>query len=446
MLQVPKTEQYSFGWQREFLGNTAVEVRYVGTRSKNLTRGVDLNQIDVINNGILSDFMKAQANLALSAAATGNINTATPFCAGVIAGCVPLSIFQNGGVGSAGHLAVGTGVTLSAFRTVLSNQNGTVADFAQSFVSANLNNHPTLASPGNTPFVKLYANPNIGQIELFTNAGSYSYNSVQFEVRRRFSQGLYFQANYTFSKNLTDTVGTSQQLFEPYLDNNRPKLDRQRADFDQTHVFNFNGIYQLPFGKGKMLLNNGGGWDKLFGGWEISGLWQWSSGAPISFVDPRGTFNRGTRAGRQTVDTNLTSAQIQALSGIFEANGSIYYINPSILNGSGQASPGYIYPGLNTNSTFAGQVFFNVAPGQVGTLGRTVINGPNYMNINMALLKNVKFTESMRVQLRAEAFNVLNNVNLFNNTQLANISSTTFGQITSAGDARIFQFAARFEF
>ncbi len=444
-LQVPKTEQYSFGYQREFWGNTAVEVRYVGTRSNNLARGLDLNQIDVVSNGVLDDFIKAQSNLALSIAANGgNISLATPFCSGVTTGCVPLNVFQNLGVGSAGHLQVGGLVSLSAFRTAL--QNGTVADFAQTFVSNNLNNHPTLALPGNTPFVKLYANPNIGQIELFTNAGSYSYNSLQLEIRRRFTQGLYFQANYTFSKNLTDTVGTSQALFEPYLDNNRKKLDKQRADFDQTHVFNFNGIYQLPVGKGKWLLNQGGVMDKIFGGWEVSGLWQWSTGAPISFLDPRGTFNRGARSGRQTANTNLSNAQIRALAGIYEANGRIYFINPSVIGTSGQGSTGYSLPGVNANVPFSGQAFFNVGPGQVGQLARTMINGPRFMNVNMALLKNVRFTESMRVQLRAEAFNVLNHTNFFNNTQLANISSTAFGQITSSADARIFQFAARFEF
>ena len=81
-LQVPKTQQYSFGMQREFWGNTVFEARYVGTRSDNLARGVDLNQIDVVNNGILSDFQKAQANLALSIAAVGATN-ATPFCVNV---------------------------------------------------------------------------------------------------------------------------------------------------------------------------------------------------------------------------------------------------------------------------------------------------------------------------------------------------------------------------
>lgn len=444
-LQVPRTQQYSFGMQREFWGNTVFEARYVGTRSKNLARGVDLNQIDVVSNGVLADFIKAQANLALSITANGgNINNATPFCSGITPGCVPLNIFQNGGVGNAGHLVVGTGVTLATFRTQL--QAGTVADFAQLFVSGNLNNHPTLALPNNVPFVKLYPNPNTGQIELFTNGGEYEYNSLQLEVRRRFSQGLYFQANYTYSKNLTNTVGTSQGLFEPFLQNQNPELDNQRADFDQTHVFNFNGIYQLPFGKGKQFLNHGGILDRVIGGWELSGLWQWASGAPISFIDARGTLNRGARSGRQTAFSNLTNDQIRALAGVFEANGRIYFINPSIIGTDGRATTGYIYPGLSANSAFAGQAFFVNGPGQTGNVARTLINGPRNLNVNMALLKNIRFTETVRVQLRAEAFNVFNTVNFFNNTQLASVTSTAFGQITSAGTSRQMQFAFRFEF
>ncbi|MBK6750710.1 MAG: hypothetical protein IPG67_12080 [Acidobacteria bacterium] len=442
-LQIPRTDQYSIGIQRELPGNIVFEARYVGTRSDNLARGIDLNEIDVVNNGFLGDFVRAQQNLAISIAANGgNINNATPFCNN--AGCVPLTIFQNGGAGAPGRLVVGTGVTLAVLRAQL--QAGTVADLAQLFISNNLNNHPTVANPALVPRIGFYQNPNIGQIELFTNAGSFHYNSIQLEGRRRFSQGLYFQVNYTWSKNITDTVGTSQALFEPYLQNNNRDLDRQRADFDQTHTFNFNGIYQLPFGKGKKFMNMGGGWDKLFGGWEVSGLMQWSSGAPISFVDSRGTLNRGVRSGRQTPFSTLTDDQIRALSGIYESNGRIYWINPSIINTAGQAATGYIYPGLSTNAAFDGQVFFNNAPGQTGNIGRTQLNGPKSLNVNMALLKNIRFTESMRVQLRAEAFNVLNNVNLRNNTQLANINATSFGQITSAGDARIFQFAARFEF
>ncbi|MEZ5345363.1 MAG: TonB-dependent receptor [Pyrinomonadaceae bacterium] len=437
-LQIPKVEQYSFGIQREIFGNMAFELRYVGGRSNNLARGIELNEIDVISNGFLADFKRAQANLGLTGATT-------PFCnPAVVTGCQALTIFQSGGVGSAGRLAVGSGVTLATFISNL--RDGTVANLAQLFVSNNLNNHPSLANPNAAPFINFYQNPNIGQIELFTNAGYYNYNSLQAEVRRRFSNGLYFQGNYTFSKNLTDTIGTSQALFEPYLQNNNRKLDKQRADFDQTHVFNFNGIYELPFGKGKMFWNQGGLLDKIVGGWQLSGIMQMSTGAPITFVDARGTLNVGGRSGRQTVNSTLTNDQIRALVGVFEQNGRIYYINPSVINpANGRGSNGYI-SNLNSNGTFNGQVFFNVEAGETGSLGRTLISGPKFFNVDLSLIKNIKFTENVRVQLRAEAFNALNHVNFFNNTQFASITSTTFGQITSAAAARQMQFAARFEF
>lgn len=467
-LQIPLVEQYSFGFQREFFGNTAFEIRYVGTRSKNLARGVDLNQIDITGNGFLGDFQKAQGNLAVNigernrriqaciaaggttASCTSQTNAALPLSAafnGAIGGSVPLTVIPRIGLLSGTNGGIGTaGMGLAGNATVITSlQNGTVADLAQFYVTQGANNHPTLLAPGNVPFVKFYQNPNIGQIELFTNAGSYNYNSLQLEVRRRFAQGLYFQANYTFSKNLTDTVGTSQQLFEPYLQNQDQALDKQRADFDITHSFNFNGIYQLPFGKGKMFLNNGGIIDKVFGGFELSGLLQLRSGVPISFIDSRGTLNRGARSGRQTAFSTLTNDQIRALTGVFEANGNIYFVNPSIIGSNGAASGGYINP-ANSNSAFAGQVFFNVAPGQTGNVTRTLIDGPKSFNVNAALLKNIRFTESLRIQLRVEGFNILNTVNLQNNTQFANINSATFGQITSAADARQMQFAFRFEF
>jgi hypothetical protein len=469
-LQIPRTEQYSVGFQREIFHDTAFEIRYVGSRSKNLARGIDLNQIDVINNGFLADFQRAQRNLAVNMAERNARIAACVAAGGTTAACttqvnnqLPLSAAFNSSLPGSSQLTVipligslsgtrggigtaGAGSAINA--TVQANLvNGAVADLAHFYVTQGVNNHPTLGSPNNVPFVRFYPNPNIGQIELFTNAGSYYYNSLQVELRRRFSQGLYFQANYTFSKNLTDTIGTSQQLFEPYLQNQNPDLDVQRADFDQTHVFNFNGIYQLPFGKGKTFLNQGGIVDKIFGGWELSGIVQWNTGAPITFVDTRGTLNRAARSGRQTAFSNLTNDEIRALAGVFEANGRIYYINPAIINPTtGTASNGYIYPGLNSNAAFNGQVFFNVEPGQTGNMARTLINGPRYFNVNAAMLKNINFSESIRVQLRAEAFNLLNNVNFFNNTQFANINSATFGQITSAADARIFQFAARFEF
>lgn len=449
-LETPMVEQYSLGWQREIFGNMAFEIRYVGSRSDNLARGIDLGQIDVNNNGFLADFLRAQNNYRVSGG--------DPFC--IAAGCVPLLIFQQA-ASAPGRLGVAPTTTTtpaghiarSTFLNALTN--GTPLDLALSYINStnprNLNNQPCIGSAGSfvcnpsaTPFVNFLPNNSTGVIDLFVNDAYHNYNSLQAELRKRFSNGLYFQANYTFSKNLTNAVGTSQQLFEPYLDNRNKDLDKQRADFDTTHVFNFNGVYQLPFGRGKKFLDFGSGWDKLFGGWEISGLAQWQSGAPITFVDTRGTLNRSARSARQTANSNLTNDEIRALMGIFQQNVGgtdiIYWINPSILSG-GAASGGYSI----TGASFPGQVFFNTNPGETGNLGRTIVNGPKYFNINAALLKNIRFTETMRLQFRVEAFNLLNNVNFVQNTQFANINSTAFGQITGAFGPREMQFALRFE-
>jgi hypothetical protein len=242
------------------------------------------------------------------------------------------AVSQLGGIGT-GPLVVGTALTQTQFNTDL--RNGVAADLAQRFVTLNLNNHPTLANPNLTPFVRFYPNPNSGTITLMLNDASYNYNSLQVDLRRRFTGGLLLGANYTWSKNLTNGQGITQALNETYLQLNDKGLDYQRADADIAHSFNFNGIYQLPFGKGRKYLNSSSWLNYLVGGWEFSGIVQMRSGVPITFFDNRGTLNRGTFSGRQTPNSSLSPSQIQALTGVFEANGRIYWIDPSIICAGG---------------------------------------------------------------------------------------------------------------
>ncbi|MBK9527633.1 MAG: carboxypeptidase regulatory-like domain-containing protein [Acidobacteria bacterium] len=429
-IEVTRVKQYSFGIQREFWDNTAFEVRYVGTDSNNMVRSIDYNQIDIRSNGFAADFNRAANNDRLCQATAGcttgaGFNPAIP-------GSVALPVFSQMGANA-----------LLTNATILGQiRAGTPADLALVYITNNLNNHPTVANPSLVPFVKFLANPASGVVNLLENGAYYQYHSLQTEVRRRFSQGLYFQANYTFSKNIGNAAASngSQSLVEPFLDNQQPELDRTRVDFDQTHAFNFNGVYQLPFGKGKAFLSGGGWSDKVFGGWEFSGIVQINSGVPITFVDPRGTLNRAARSGRQTANTSLTTSQIRDLLGTFEQNGRIYWINPSIICSNGAATAGVGQPAC------AGQVFFNVPAGQTGSMGRAIINAPTFFNVDAALLKNIRFTEDTRLQFRVEAFNALNKVNFFPGASIQNIGSTTFGQITSAGAARQLQLAVRFEF
>lgn len=418
-LHVPRTSEYNFSIEREIGFQTAIEVRYVGGRSNNLVRAVDFNQVDIFNNGFLADFNRARANFVL----TGN-----PAC--TIAGCQPLTVFPN--------LAGGGLLNNSTIRGQI--QAGTPADLAILYVTNGL-----------TGSVNFLPNPNTGVADVLSNSAKYRYNALQVEVRRRFAQGFSFQANYTFQKTLTDAGGTNQTRVDVPLDINNLNLELSRAIYDQTHVFNLNTIYELPFGKGKRWLNRGGALDRLVGGFQITSIIRAATGAPMSITDPRGTLNRVGRSGNQTANSSLTKDQIKNLIGVFRTPCGIFFINPSVIDintttctGSGRGAPGFGQP------PFPGQVFFNVPPGQTGSLERFFINGPFSFEWDASVIKDIRLTERVSLQLRAEAFNVLNRANFgvsaAGQTGVFNINSSNFGRLTFTDIPRIIQFVGRIEF
>jgi len=252
-----------------------------------------------------------------------------------------------------------------------------------------------------------------------------------------------------------------QTNFEPNLSNLFPQIEYSRADYDATHVFNLNTIYELPFGRGKRWFSDVGGWDRVVGGWQVTSILQMATGAPITIADPRGTLTR--RNGRQTANSNLTKNEIKDLIGIFRTPCGVFFINPSVIDinqtalANGQCSQltgtgGTTGRGARGfgEATFPGQAFFNVPPGQTGNLERAFINGPFFMNWDASVIKNIRITERTRFQLRFEAFNVLNRANFFSSQfGTLNINSTNFGRITStftsSGAQRVIQFAGRFE-
>ena len=428
-IELQRNLQYTFGFQREIGFDTAVEIRYVGGRSDNMARGVDYNQIN-LPAGFLTDFLNAQYNRRTFGGSGA--------CTDPNTGCLPVGAFFNQ-LGPNGAL-LGSGFTNSFLDT------NRIAEFALNMFVNNsfFPNARTL----------LLNNPNAGVVDLLGNFGKYRYNALQAEIRRRFTDGLSFQANYTFGKVLTDIQGDGQTRFDPLLDNARPELEYARADHDRTHTININTNYELPFGNGRRFLNQGGIVDKIFGGWQFTSIINISSGTPISILDPNGTFNRTGRSGRQTAFSNLTADQIQDLIGRYEVNGVVYWIDPSVIApsggpGAGTATAGS-YAATPDNPAFPGQVFFRNAAGQTGNLPRNFLDGPWYFNWDAGLIKNIRFGERYNLQFRAEAFNVLNNVNFFvgEGSGIFNIGSTNFGKILPGSEysPRIMQFAFRFEF
>lgn len=429
-LQTQQNMEYNFGITREIGFDTAVEIRYVGGRSNSLVRGYDFNQVDVNAGGFLRDFLTARNNCVILQA---SLNRPLAECAnatgsqGLPGQSTNMPVFASL---PGGGLLTNTAVTGPIAQ-------GNAADLAILYITNGLD--------GNVPFLP---NTFAGPVDLLTNGGKYRYNALQAEIRRRFTNGLSFQANYTFQKILTDVQSDGQARFDPYLDINNLAVENGRADYDRTHTVNINSIYELPFGKGKPFLNSGGLMNAILGGFQFTSIVNISSGAPLSIKDINGTLNRVARSNRQTAFSNLTADQIKDLIGIHKVNGIIYFIDPSVIGPDGSATNSNL---LSTPGTgFPGQVFFRAQPGQTGNLARNFFNGPWYINWDAGLIKNIAFNERMRVQLRAEAFNVLNHTNFFiaENSAIFDVDSTTFGQIapTSTFSPRIMQFAVRFEF
>jgi carboxypeptidase family protein/TonB-dependent receptor-like protein len=439
-LKTPYVQQWNIGIEREIFRDTAIEVRYVGNRGVKLTRGIDINQVIISGNGFLDDFKRAQGNLVASGAENArqaglgipeaqrvavspDFNPAAP-------GSQRLTIFPQ--IGRRGFYTTATGSTLNTDIVTLIQQ-GQVGELVQTYV----NSRTIYLTPGVnravlSPGFFLPANPEAGAVDFIGNGSFSNYNALQAEIRRRLRSGVYFQANYTWSKGFTDFDG-SDSNFSALLDLEKgTALEKKRITNDVTHIFRTNGVYELPFGPGKPWLQ-GGLASRLFGGWQISGIFEARTGRPISFTSNRGTVNRQGRSARNTVITSLSREELQDRTGLFfdPATGRPLFVDPSLIGSDGRGNP---------------QSLLNPEAGQYGTLQLTPVSGPGFWNVDLSLIKRTKIKESWNLEFRAEAFNAFNHTNFNVGAENNDINSTTFGRLTSTFDPRILQFALKLNF
>jgi hypothetical protein len=414
-LRIPYVQTWNFGIQHEFGFDTALEVRYVGTKGTRLVRGIDFNQVIIGPNGFLDDFNRARSNGFLALDAGFGFD---PRFNPAITGSQPLTVIPNAAF--AGLL------TNSTVRGII--QRGEVGQLAATYQSNGLAGDLTLV-----------ANPTVFIADLNTNGADSIYHGLQAEVRRRFRSGLMFQFNYTFSKALTNASGVDQTNFEPFTDLGNLGYDRGRAAFDATHVFNGNFIYELPFGSGKMVPISNPFMNKVFGGWQLTSILKWQTGPVFSIVSGRGTLNRTGRSGQNRANSTLDTEAIRNLFGIgSDANGP-YFISRSVVGPDGRA----VAP--DGQAGFAGQVFSNPDPGILGGLPKLAFNGPAFFNWDFGVAKRTNITEGTNVEFRAEFFNLPNHTSFFIGDQ--DINSTQFGRLTSSNSTpRVIQFGLKVNF
>jgi hypothetical protein len=431
-MESPYMGTWNFGIQREIGWNTAIDIRYVGTRGVKLGRAIDFNQVNIAP--FMDDFRILQQNgfnfaaqfpaLGFDATCGGGFSVDTS-----VPGCVAPTGPWNQLPGF-GFLFVGF---INDFV-----RTGQIGDSL-----AILHFNGLCGAAPCTP------NLNAGVSDMLTNGATSDYHGGSIEVRRNFSDGLFFQANYTFSKVITDfSADANSSNFEPFLDIAQPSRDRARANYDITQAFKANFTYILPMGDGYGINPENGFLNKLVSGWGITSIITMQTGTPISLRTGRGSLNRGARCrNRCTADSTLTASQVADLFGIQTnpANGEIIFVNPAMINAANNNT------GVNDESfacvPFGPAGLCNPRFGTLGNLPLNIIDTPSFFNWDFSIKKDTKISEQTSMEFRAEFFNFTNHPTFDIDTAEMNINSTSFGKPNNTlNSSRIVQLSLRFIF
>jgi hypothetical protein len=261
--------------------------------------------------------------------------------------------------------------------------------------------------------------------------GNAAYNAMELTVRHKMAHGLQFDFNYTFSKSMdinsdAERIGQWGGLGGQIINSWNPNEERAVSDFDATHQFNANWIYELPFGKGRQFASSAHGFtDAVIGGWQLSGLFRLTSGFPVNISNGYQWPTNWQLGGNAELVSPVQTGAFPVTSGQDAGNISIFKNGPDAINS-----------------------FISPFPGEGGA--RNQIRGQGFFNIDLGLAKRwaMPWSEKQSLQFRWEVFNITNSVRFNVQSAAPEVDvSNTFGNYTGLlTNPRVMQFALRFEF
>jgi hypothetical protein len=212
-----------------------------------------------------------------------------------------------------------------------------------------------------------------------TNNGISNYNSLQAQIQKRLSRGLTFSGNYTWSHFLDDQDSSgwgSRGGSQPYQDAYNPSANYGSSNFDVRHAVKGSVVYDLPIGKGRQFLSSNSFLDAVIGGWQTSATVVAHSGQPFTAV-----------AGSNTSDSLATVGNAAQYLNVI---GDPHLSHPTIQNWYNVAA------------------FAQPAAGTFGNERRNSLVGPSLSEVNFSLGKNFSIREGIGLQVRVDAYNILN--------------------------------------
>jgi hypothetical protein len=251
---------------------------------------------------------------------------------------------------------------------------------------------------------------NFGSVDWLSTMGNSNFNALEVSLRHAGTHGD-FLAGYTYGKSLDQSSSLSDQL-NPL----NYRATYAPSAFDLKHNFVASYRYQLPFGSLFHARN------RFSDGWVISGISRFSTGFPVTFYNASDNSLLGTQPnGVNPFGVDLPDVRPGPLQLNHDPRNGLSYFNTSL---------------------------FSLQPlGQPGSASRRLFYGPGIANYDVALLKNLRITESSSIQFRLEAFNVFNHAQFFGPATVnGEITSSAFGQVVSADPPRLVQAALKFTF
>ncbi len=428
----PYTMSWTIGIQRKLGTSRALEIRYNGNRTLKQWIQLNLNEVNVFENGFLQEFKNAQKNLAINGNSFANLNPA--------AGTVPVPILTAAFTGSKTGSQTASQFRSGSFITRLNT--GAVGALASSITGlpyfCNLmgtsfgpcvNEGYTNAGNG-YPINFFQANPYASGIPslVMSDPGWSNYNSLQIDFRQRFWSGIQFDANYTWSHTLgvstpNDWTGSyTQYTLRNLRESYGPTL------YDLRHVANIAGTVDLPFGTGRTWLKGKGPVDKILGGWAVGTIITYRTGAASRLTGGYSTFNNLADSG--VILNGVTREQLQDAVGVYKTGENFVTM----------IDPKFRTTGVGANTNF---ITANTTPGTY--VPAIYLYGPGGIDCDLSLTKDTAVTERSRIQFQAQFLNAFNHP-VFRGSAGGGIRNSGWATTTGGGNPRVIEFRLRFSF
>lgn len=439
-IKTPYSENLDFSVQRELPAGFTLETAYVGRLGRHLLQQLDLAEpVDYVDPKGAGDYYTAGTQLSKDVDANGGAGSVTydPNGNAVTYPTInPIQYFENVFPFMANLDYDGESATQAIYNYEWAPYR---AQYGATTSLADLDFFCVyLSATDCANYQSKFWQDQFSSLYALSSMGMSYYNAAQITLRHPMSHGLLMDFSYTYSKSIdmgsdtersneiAGTTASNTGAFSEILNTWKPYLNRGPSDFDTRHLITADYVYQMPFGRGKMLLGNSGGlMDAIVGGWQLSGIARWSSGLPFSLIEPGWTTD-------WQIESYGVVTQPVKMRRHYDSNGNPqFFDNPEAINAG----------------TLTGGPIRLPYPGEAGQ--RNNFRGDGFFEVDSGLTKSWRVSDLGSLKFAWEVYNVTNSVR-FDPGPASLGSQLTGGNLGVASSLlskpRVMQGSLRFDF